>query len=218
MSLFNFPKQIELLKRLFNSSMVDLVTPKLERLNEIFFVGEEAWKRNLGRLRKVAVQYVIFSEAAPWTKTGPVRHFYHTFDGDLSRKVWRAFFDYPRPEDTELSLRRLADRGLLLIDSLPFAMKYTTKIRKSPIYGELIKGSAPLLVGKINDPRIRWARNVKGAFAYRLNGKMILETFPEGIRLPTNQLLLLNDNKIAADQSGYTNSERIREILEIKDP
>ena len=215
-SLFDFPKQIDLLKQLFNSSMVDLVTPKLERLNEIFLVCEQAWKKNLRRLRKAEVKYILFSEAPPWTKSGPVRHFYNTFDGDLGGKVWRAFFDHSKPEDVEFGLQQLADRGVLVIDSLPFAMKYNSTIRKNPLYGALIKESSVFLVGKLNDGRIKWAKDVKAAFAFKLNGKRIMEAFPHGIRLATNRVLVFDNEGIAADRSGYTNSEKIKKIFGIR--
>ncbi len=216
-SIFDFHEEIELLKLLFNSSARDMVTPKLERLNEIFLIGEKSWEKNLERLRTKEVRYIVFSESAPWIKSGPIRHFYHTFDGDLGRKVWKAFFGSSKLGDIELGLQRLADRGFLMVDSLPFAMKYTTQIRKNPMYGELIKKWSPFLLGKLNDPRIRWAKDVKVAFAFRLNGKKIMEAFPDGIRLPKNRLLPLDDCKIAADQSGYPNLEKIRKIFELKD-
>jgi hypothetical protein len=110
-------------------------------------------------------------------------------------------------------LDELAKRQFILIDSLPFAMKYSSSQRGSSHYQTLVEESLPFLMEKVSHSAIKYDEDIRAAFAFKLNGFAIMSALPNGLALPTGQVLTLTEDLIAADGSGYTNSERLRQIL-----
>ncbi|MFZ6006477.1 MAG: hypothetical protein ACOYU2_02335 [Nitrospirota bacterium] len=205
-----FPEQFNILKDLFGDNI------NANRLNEIFQTCEEAWESNLKNFHNSEVKYLLIGEAPPWTEEGKdIRYFYKTFDGNWVRRVWYAFPPSQPPKNNiDECLKQLAKEHFLLIDSLPFAMDYTTK-RNNRKYFDLVKSCSDYLLSKLQNPKINWSENVKVALAFKLNGKALIEAFPCGISLPTGQVLNLK-NKIAIDGSNYTSSKKLRKIFGIK--
>ena len=147
-----FPSQFNLLKDLFGEEQV---LAKVERLNSIFLETEAKWQENLNRLERTPVKYLLLAEAPPWTERGEVRYFYNTFKGNWVRSIWRAFSPTEElPSDVNFGLGKLADKGFLLIDTLPFAMKYPSTKRRSPLYQRLVAECIPFLTQKIRNHNI----------------------------------------------------------------
>ncbi len=187
-------------------------------MNDIFKITERKWNENLDRFGNTEVQYLLLAEAPPWTECGEVKYFYNTFDGKWTNSVWKCFFpDKKRPEegpsDINKGLQRLAHKGFLLIDTLPFAMNYSN-VRGKSLYPELIRCCKGFLTEKISNEQINWAADVKLAFAFKLNGRYTIKSFHG--RLPIKQGIKLDENLIAADESGYTNSKNLRNIFKLK--
>jgi len=67
---------------------------------------------------------------------------------------------------------------------------------------------------QINDRRINWSEDVKVALAFKLNGRAVIESFPDGICLPTGQVLSLSEESICVDGSGYTSPQELRNVFE----
>lgn len=208
-----FRNQFELLTQLFSKRSATLKPSRLERLNEIFEVSEDKWVENLKRLRNYEVKYLLIGEAHPWTDSGEVSYFYNKFNGSWSHRIWKTFYDDKIPKDAGVALRKLAEKQFLLIDSLPFAMPYTSTIRRNKYYSKLLKACSSFLLDKINHPSINWSENVRIALAFWLNGEAVIDAYPNGISLPTGQILDLNRKKISADGSGYTNPQKLRVIF-----
>ena len=204
-----FPECFKILKRLFGD---DVVSQKANRLNEIFIKCEKKWQENLDRLKGIEVKYLLIAEAAPWTAEGEVRYFYNTFDGNWVKRIWYAFYDTPFPDDMECGLNCLAKKQFLLIDSLPFSMKYSSYYRKKPLYSELVQSCSDYLIEKLNNKKLKWSKSVKLALAFKLNGKAIINAFPDGIDLPNGQTIKLCRSLIATDASNYTNSNMLKDI------
>lgn len=135
-----FSEQCEILKRLPSRGISEF---PWERLDHIFIESEHKWEANLKRFGSKRVKYLLIGEAPPWSPSGEVRYFYNTFSPPLNARVWKTFHRSPIPEHKEAALDGLADVGFLLVDSLPFAIKYTSRMRNSPSYKELVKRCAP---------------------------------------------------------------------------
>ena len=204
-----FPEQYEKLVKLFGSNEV---RSKNDRINEIYAVCEAAWETNLDRLSNTEVKYLLIAEAPPWSEKDPINYFYTTLNGPWCTRIWKAFFDEARPDDVNKALTLLAEKQFLLIDSLPFSMKYTTNCREDPFYTELIKCCKAFINKKLNNEKIRWAREVKVALAFYKNGEAIINAFPEGLELKTGQTIKLCPFLIATDGSNYTNSNILKDI------
>lgn len=208
--------QLEILKKLFGA---DCVTAKLDRLNQIYKKSEEKYADNLKRLRGVPIRYLLLAESPPWTESGEVQYFYDTFNksgGQWCSRIWKSFFpDEESPEDIDTVLTKLAKQGFLLIDTLPFAMEYSSGKRKKKEYKGLVKACLPYLMTKINNPNLSWDSEVKVAFAFKLNGLIVMEALNYKLIIPDNQLIELNEKLIAADGAGFTSPEKLRSIFRL---
>lgn len=49
------------------------------------------------------------------------------------------------------------------------------------------------MLEKINDARIDWADDARVALAFKVNGRAVINCFPQGILLPTGQRTMLCD-------------------------
>ena len=209
-----YPEGVKALRELFGSSLCESHLP---RLNDIFKVCESAWERNIARLENRRIRYLLIAEAAPWTDEGiHPRYFYETLDGAWGGRVIRAFFEV-RPGSIEQCLQALAQEGFLLVDTLPFAMRYSTTLRKTATYLRLLSATRQYFLSKLGDPRIPWSADTRVAIAFRWHGLRVIEAYREGIRLPSGQLIVFNENQIASDGSGYTNSDLLKKIWKIRD-
>lgn len=208
-----FADQFEILKSLFPAD--HFTSERIERLDQIFTVTEEKWQENLRRLSGCTVKYLLIGEAAPWTASGTVRYFYTTCDGPWVSRVWRAFFDYIKPTSPEEALVQFASRGFLLVDSLPFAEEYSGRRRRKS-YRQLVENCSAFLLEKINDYHIDWADHVRAALAFKLNGRAVIESFPDGIPLPIGQSVHMSDDLICSDGSGYTSPSSLRSVFGIE--
>ena len=205
-----YPECFEILRNLFGDDIVD---QRWNRLCEIYNTCERKWQENLNRLNKV--KYLLIAEAAPWSENGTVNYFYNTFNGSWCSRIWKAFYDDPPPNDVDRALILLAEKQFLLIDSLPFAMKYNTNQRNNPLYNELIICCKDLFLKKLNIKKIKWGKKVKIALAFKKNGQSIINAFPDGIQLPNGQKIKLGPCHIATDRSNYTNSKKLRSIFRL---
>lgn len=207
----DYPNQIEILKELFGGEEVN---SKLNRLNDIYKKTEEKWRENLKRLKGFPVKYLLIAEAPPWIEQGEVQYFYNNFEGSWCRRIWRAFSKENKQPAPDECLEMLAKKDFLLIDTLPFAMKYTSEKRKKTAYKELIdKCLEDFFMKKVHDQSIRYAENVKIAFAFKLNAEAIIEALPKKLKLPESQEITINNHLIASDQSGFTSPAKLRDIF-----
>jgi hypothetical protein len=211
-----FPDSIPVLEHMVGE---DVLRNRLLRLDHIFQVTELAWERNVQRFDNKEVRYLLIAEAAPWTANGHPSYFYESLSGNWVVRVLKAFFKDYRPEPpetvaefTERILSGLADKGFLLVDVLPFALKYTTTIRKGNDYLELLKTCTPYFYEKLNDPRFNWAEDTRIALAFSWNGRRIIEAYAGHITLPSARNVPVDETSIATDGSNYTSPQMLREI------
>lgn len=213
-NIYEYSPQIEILKELFGS---DTVSPILNRLNDIYVKTEEKWRENLKRLKGFPVKYLLVAEAPPWTEQGnEVRYFYNKLEGPWCERIWHTFFPKDNKLTDEERLKKLTEKGFLLIDTLPFAMEYTSAIRKKEQYQTLINACClPFLMKKLNDQKILWGDDVKLAFAFKLNAKAVIKALLSVIEALPKELkeIDLSEERIATDGSGYTSSSKLRDLF-----
>jgi hypothetical protein len=188
------------------------VANRTKRLKEIFQSNETSWQKNLDRLADKKVQNILIAEAAPWSDSGTPRFFYNQIESSYHQRIWRAFFPYtPIPSDNETAFKMLADKNFLLIDTIPFSMSYSGMRNHSDYFG-IIANSLGWWTEKLNSEKITFAEKVNVAFAFKVNGLSVIKATGGQLKLKDGQTIKLTEKIIAADGSGYTNSERLRTI------
>jgi hypothetical protein len=113
---------------------------------------------------------------------------------------------------TAEALAELARRGFLVIDSIPFSMKYSSAQRRSPHYRKLVARAAQTyLRRKIMWPGLSWSPDVRVAFAFKLNASAIMEALEGQLDLGDAKRPL-GPELIAASGSGFPHAGRLRQI------
>lgn len=108
----------------------------------------------------------------------------------------------------------LAKEGFLLVDTLPFAMRYSSRRRSSQAYRRLIKQCInDYLRPKLFDPRTKWAPEAKIAFMVLKNAEAVMEALPSGLHLPNGQTVELSPNMVATNGANNPSDWRIREVF-----
>lgn len=203
-------KHIVKLKKL-NSTYVE--NKKLERLKYIFNFSKNKFIENLKRYKKTKVKYILFGEAPPWTECGEPKYFYSKIESKLHKTFWETFLSYNVPADMSVAYQKLADKQFILIDSIPYALKYNGNVREKGIYQELIYEYVSTEVSEINKSII-FDENLKIAFAFRINGCAIIKTFGGNIEI-ANKVIHLDEHNISADGTGFPKSYKLKTIFEL---
>lgn len=211
----HYPSAMDTLGNLLDPDITD----QLERLNVIHDIVESAWERNINRVKGKPIRYLLVAEAAPWAANGnkPL-YFYESLEGAWVGRILRTFFVNNRPDSDEEVWSELANIGFLLVDTLPFALKYKTTVRQGSGYLDLLKASNEHFIGKLNHSGLTWDENVKIALAFKWNGLRAMEAYGRKIELANGRKIMLEESLIAADRSGYTSTKRLREIWGVPIP
>ena len=207
-----FDQNLSRLENIFGRTEI---VNRTKRLKEIFQSTETSWQKNLDRLSDKKVQNLLIAEAAPWSDSGTPRFFYNQIESSYHQRIWRAFFpDTPIPKDNETAFNMLADKNFLLIDTIPFSMSYSRKRNHSDYY-EIVANSLNWWTEKLKSDKIIFSKKVNVAFAFKVNGLSVIRATNGILKLKDGQTIKLTDKIIAADGSGYTNSERLRTIYSL---
>lgn len=205
-----FEQNLPLLTKLFGEQNVKF---RLNRLKEIFQSTESTWANNIERFKDKPVKYILIGEAPPWSETGIPRYFYNQIESKLHKSIWNTIFPLLSvPKDCKNSYDMLADEGFLLIDTLPYSMDYSGK-RQKTAYSDLLYNSVNWWTKKLENENLILAKNIKLAFAFRINGLKIIQSLNYKLELRNGQIITLNENIIAADGSGYTSPQKLRTIF-----
>lgn len=207
-----FIKNLPLLETIFGKIHV---ANKTTRLKEIFDSTEISWLKNLDRFGDKKIEKVLIAEAAPWSESGIPRFFYNQIESSYHQRIWRAFFPNSSvPADKEKSFLMLADKNFLLIDTIPFSISYSG-VRNHPNYLAIIRNSLDWWATKLKNEKLSFAPKVKIAFAFKVNGQKIIRATNGQLILKDGRRIKLTEEQVAADGSGYTNSEKLRKIFEL---
>lgn len=189
-------------------------TPKvaahIDRLNSIYTVTEQKWEENIQRLiaNNTKIKYVVIGEASPYSASGEVSYFYNKCESSWCKRITSAFFHYnPDP------LTELVRNQFLLVDSMPFAMKYSTNDRKKIEFEKLLKYSFSYFENKIKDPRLQWADDIKVAFAVQYHAYAFWRVCSQAYTFPNGQTIKFEESQIAIDGTYYPSSDKIRQVF-----
>lgn len=207
----NYAIAFQELSKLFGKTYVER---RLRRLDGIFGEAEGYWKDNLVRFGGHSVKYLLLAEAPPWREEGEeVSYFYKNFERGVGSllcwAVWNCFYD--EPLDYMNGLQRLATSGFMLIDTLPFAMEYTSRIRRKPSYKDLVGACSAFWKNKICAVK-NWNEEVKVALAFKLNGRAVISEIGS-VALPTGQEIRVGEQHMAAGKSNFTEAKRLSQIF-----
>lgn len=219
-----FTKNLSLLKKLFYEEVDE---DRIEFLREVFIKTEDAWYKNVRRFSSKVIQYLLICEAPP--DTGD--YFYINFKKPLFNTVWNTFFPNEKALNSEDAYTKLAEKGFLLIDTLPYSINYSSKrsIRKSDEYGDLIWECKDWWLEKLNS-NFTFANSseLKVAFGFKLNSEKLIIALNNKLLLKSvhNSKLgyeeyRVNDSNLVADkktkwQPSISELKRVFEINEEK--
>jgi hypothetical protein len=183
---------------------------KFQRLKYIYNYAEDRFLKNLKRLSKI--KYILLGEAPPWSENGEPVYFYSKIESKLHKDVWKAFFDTSIPAEMELAYQKLADKGFLLIDTIPYAMEYSSRLRRKNIYYEIINEYLTFQFSRISG--VIYEKELKVVFAFKLNAYAIINAFNGKIEID-NKIYTISRDKIAADGSGYPKPNALKNKFEL---
>lgn len=205
-----FAANLPLLKKLFGTEAIEQQQDLIKSLLE---ETEFCWNKNLDRLNGRIVERILIGEA-PCSGDGVSEYFYKMIFNSYHLKIWKGLYpETPLPDQVK-AYEMLADKGFLLVDSIPFSLKYAGK-RDKKDYSLLLKNGVNWMVQKLSDKRINYTDDVKVAFSYKANGLKVMEALDGKLPLKKGQSVVLSPSQIAADGSGYTNSRLLGEILAV---
>ena len=93
-----------------------------------------------------------------------------------------------------IAYQKLAENQFLLLDSIPYALNYNGGIRKKEIYQDLIFEYLTSELLRINE-LLEFDENLKIAFAFKINGYVIINAFSGKIKIGKEIIYLVSDRK-----------------------
>lgn len=214
--LSNYSNELAVLKQLFKPQQVDA---EMERMEEVFAVSEDFWMGYLDQVPDRKIRYLMFSEAPPCTDDEEIQYVFNPAarPRTLITAIVKAFFGDLIYKEIGMAdtLRKLADRGFLLIDAAPFAMPYSKSSKRGKAgYVSLIAAtSQSYMLHKLNQSDINWHPDVKIAFSLRKTAEALIDTFVDGIPFETlGKNLPISEDMIAVNGANYPDAEKIKQL------
>ncbi|MBZ5545967.1 MAG: hypothetical protein LAO07_20220 [Acidobacteriia bacterium] len=204
-----FTEELSVLEELFSETKV---RKSLPRLNEIYSCTEERWQEYAEQLPGGQVNYLLIAEAPPWRHSGSPQ--YVLDPASRPRTLMRALrkaLSLSEQHDGGWAMKQFAQRGLLIVDSIPFAMNYSAK-RSSVKYDRLVQLTAQsLLQEKLESTSLSWSRCLRIAFSVQLNAKAVMRGLRHGLSLGGRQFTL-SPEMIAVNGAGYPDADKLRKV------
>jgi hypothetical protein len=187
---------------------------RLPRLKEIHGHAELHWRNYVEQFSDRSVKYLLIAEAPPWSHPG--EQIQYVLDPSsrsrtLMSALRRAFpTAYELP--AEKALAEFARQGFLIVDSIPFSMKYTSNKRKSHKYQQLIDVTAIAIQEALQSSSLKWSPDLRIAFSVKLNAHAVIRAL--GGRLDLNGAVFdLSERLIAVSGAGYPDAEKLRALF-----
>jgi hypothetical protein len=205
--------ELAVLEALFGKEKVKRDLPRVKEIHEY---TESKWNEYADQLRDRVVRYLLIGEAPPWSPEGIPQ-----FLLDPKSRVrtlmqaFRKVFPTYEVQSCGDCLKTFAAHGFLLVDSIPFAMDYSTK-RSSGRYDDLVRLTATsYLQQKIKSSALAWAPDIRIAFFVKRNARSILKAVEQlsigGRWCP------LSSQMIAVNDAGYPDADKLRDIYGLND-
>jgi len=202
--------ELSALRALFSPSIVDAALPRIREIHEY---TENAWHRYTEMLRHREVRYLLIAEAPPWSAEGTPQYMLDARSrfSTFIQAVSSAFM--LRPSSYADVLDALAERGFLLLDSIPFAMDYSSK-RGTKRYDDLVRLTATsYLKANLDDSSLSWSNDLRIAFGVKRNARALLRALP---CLPLGgRDHPLSMEMVAVSGAGYPDAAQMRAIYRL---
>jgi hypothetical protein len=206
-----FQNELDALRKLFGpTTNLEAVLP---RLTEIYHCTEAKWCAYARQIPQGVVRYVLIAEAPPWSPEGRPQ-FWLDPESGVQLSALRHVFCRTRLDPYANVLEVAAKHGFLILESIPFAMKYFGK-RASPRYNDLVRLTAKsYLQAKVDASSLRWSPSLRIAFSLKRNALAIIsasggELSFGGHRHP------LSPEQIAVNRAGFPDAKKLRELFKI---
>jgi hypothetical protein len=208
-----FPLELSALVALFGQTQVANALP---RLNQIHEYTEAKWRDYVARLRDRRVSCLLIAEAPPWSATGMPQYVLDpASDSRVLMKALRGTFlrsSVSTQFDADRALAEFAQQGLLIVDSIPFAMDYRKK-RSRRKYNTLVRLTAQsYLREKLLSASLSWSPNLCVAFGFKLNALAIMNGLDNHLDLGQVRLVL-GAEQIAVNDAGYPDAGKLRALF-----
>jgi hypothetical protein len=214
--LDSYSAELAALETLFGKEKVAQYLP---RLNYIHEHTEALWHNYASQIPGGRVNFLLIAEAPPWSeKDRPA------FALDPDPPVPSGFltavrkaFDC-RDQHPTVALPALAERGFLLLDSIPFAMPYASQFRAKVHYDELVRlSAASYMRRKIESSGLSFSPHLRIAFSLKMHARSILKALHRNLHAG-GQAYPLSEDMIAVNGAGYPCSTRLRAAFGFPSP
>ncbi len=208
-----FPQELEVLSEVFG---YEDVRANLERMNTVRAFTEAKWAQYVEAISRKTVNYLLIAEAPPGTADNPPLYFLDPScrPRTLMKAVSSAFFD-TGSVDGKTTLAKLADQGFLMVDSIPFAMDYTSR-RARRSYAKLVAMTADTYMrAKLASSRLSWSDNLKVAFSVPLNARCVIAGLQNTLQLGHRRFRLTQET-IATNAANYPDGNLLRELFSLE--
>jgi len=215
--LNKFISELVVLKALFGTKYIN---DNFNRINAIYETTEKLWQEQIVTLPESGIKYLLIAEAPPFSPEGSVKNVYNPESEarTLLKSLCKAFFSEPLYNviGNKKTLYRLSSLGLLIVDSLPFAMGYSAK-RGSDKYRELVRLCVySYMLPKINREDLNWSLGLKVGFAFKRNALTIMDALKDGLFIQKlGKPTVFNTNMIVANDAGYPDANKIIRVFDL---
>jgi hypothetical protein len=208
----SYSAELAALERLFGK---EKVARNLARLKFIHEHTEALWRNYASQIPDGCVKYLLIAEAPPWSEEGRPKFALDPVPSNFLTAVCKTFgYQDRHPTD---ALPKLAERGFLLLDSIPFPMTYGG-LREKPRYHELVRlSAASYMRHKIESSGLSLARDLRVAFSLKLHARSILKALDKELHAG-GRIYPLTEDMIAVTGAGYPCSTRMRGAFGLAPP
>jgi len=165
-----------------------------ERLRDIYETTETWWEKYVDLIPGRTVRYLMITEAPPWNTeydslqrvSSPV----YALNPErgvspLLRQCYRTFYPETPCDDAQVALQRIATKGFLLLEGLPFALSYSQKRGNKP-YTPLQRHMLDSYVHlKLRQANLAWATNLSVIFGYQNHALAFIRAADGILHLPS---------------------------------
>lgn len=212
-SLDSYSAELAALEALFGKENVARNLPRLKCIHEH---TEALWHKYASQIPGGRVNYLLIAEAPPWSEKGRPVFALDPIRSNFLTAVCKTF-DYQALHPT-IALPALAERGFLLLDSIPFPMRYDSKLRDKLHYHELVRlSAASYMRRKIESSGLYFSPDLRIAFSLRMHARSILKALDKNLHAG-GRAYALSEKMIAVTDAGYPCSTRMRAAFGLPSP
>jgi hypothetical protein len=211
-SLDSYSAELAALEALFGKEKVVQDLPRLKCIHEH---TEAQWHNYASQIPDRRVKYLLIAEAPPWSEKDRPKFALDPVRSNFLTAVCKTF-DYQALHPTD-ALPALAKRGFLLLDSIPFPMRYSN-LRDKLHYHELVRlSAASYMRRKIESSGLYLSPDMRIAFSLKMHARSILKALDRSLHAG-DRVYPLSEDMIAVTGAGYPCSTRMRAAFGLPSP